>query len=266
MKNLKQYIIAICACCLVLSACQKDYPAVFEGKPYVRFQSDENESNIYVQQIYSNFFFHDDESRTRDTVYLSLASVGAIPNKDLKIDFEAFDSDTMSYPERIEENTLMAEAGKHYVSFDSEEMQNLLIFHGDIMQDTVPLIVLRDPSMKNNTYRLTIRLATTEDAQVADPIENRVVIYITDRVSKPSNWSLWDFGAYGDVKMAFMIRNSDLKWTEEDIDKVLEDSFLYSYYVYKFKELLKKENEALGSAGPLREADGTVVSFERPNY
>ncbi len=93
--------------------------------------------------------------------------------------------------------------------------------------------------------------------------ENRVVVYLADKVSKPSNWDAWYFGTYGDVKMDFMIRHSDLVWDKDDLQMVLDDDFLLAYYVYKFQEDLKKENEELGSNGPLREADGTVVSFDR---
>lgn len=258
-----QYILTLILLGSLFAACKEEYPTEYSGDPYLLFPTDENGTNIYVQSHYSNFYYYQDESITRDTVYIPLVTMGAIADEDLIVKMEIFDGDTMSYPERIDEDTKNAIAGVHYVPFDDEEMYENLIFHEGKMQDTIPLIILRDPSLKESTYRITFKLIDSENSIAADQTENRVVVYLADKVSKPSNWDAWYFGTYGDVKMDFMIRHSDLVWDKDDLQMVLDDDFLLAYYVYKFQEDLKKENEELGSNGPLREADGTVVSFDR---
>ncbi|RKD87885.1 DUF4843 domain-containing protein [Mangrovibacterium diazotrophicum] len=263
MKKFSLILInAVIALAGLFTACSEDYPAVYEGKPYLSFPLAEDGGNFYVQGLYQNFYYYDDESRTRDTVYVPLVSVAAIPTENLVVELNVFDSDTVSWSSQVDENTVNAVSGEDYLPFDSDEMKKNLVFHAGLMQDTIPVIILRNEAMKTKTFRLTFCLANSENALAADGEDNRVVIYITDRLSKPSNWDDYYFGAYGDVKLDFMIRHSDLKWNSEDLQSVLDDSFLTSYYKYKFKQDLIKENEALGADGPLREADGTVVSFE----
>lgn len=244
---------------LLTVACQEDYPEVYNGAPFLTFPTDEHGYNYYVQQHFHNFYYFDDETILRDTAYIPLAAMGTIPPHDIGVKLEVFNSDTLSYPERIDQTTEDAIPGVHYVPFD--EMGDAFTFHAEHMQDTIPIVLLRDASMKHTTYRITFRLTAMDYAAPADPYDHRVVVYIADKISMPSNWDAWRFGTYGDVKLDFMIRHSDLKWDDDDMTMVLNDSFLLAYYVYKFKNDLIKENEALGDAAPLREADGTVVAF-----
>lgn len=254
-----RYFFLLLTLCFLFPSCKEDEPKVFSGDPFLAFSVDQ--SNIYVQQHYSNFYYYDDQSIMQDTIYVPLVTLGSSAPADIAVKIEVFDSEDETYPERIDNTTENAVPGVHYLPFDSEAMVNLLTFHEDHMQDSIPVILLRDESLKETTYHLTFRLAPMDNAYVADNDENRVVIYIADRVSRPSNWDSWYFGDYGDVKLDFMIRHSDLKWDEEDMQMVLDDSFLLAYYLYKFEEDLAKENEALGDAAPLREKDGTVVAF-----
>ncbi|MFI1772440.1 DUF4843 domain-containing protein [Thalassobellus citreus] len=242
-------------------SCSEDYPETYQGDAYLGFAIGPEDYRIYVQQYFNNFYYYDDSTVARDTVYVAMNAVGAIPNKDIAVKIKTFDSETRSYPERIDQTTENAVSGVHYVPFESDEMTNLLKFHANKMQDTIPIILLNDASLKETTYRLTFQLDNLENALVTDNDENRVVIYISNRVSKPSNWNDWEFGIYSDVKIDFMIRHSDLKWNEEDMEMVLNDAFLLSYYKYKFKEDLIKENEALGSDGPLVDANGQAIKF-----
>ncbi len=260
-----QYILLILISGLWAS-CKQDYPEVYSGEPYLALTQDEDAGNIYVQEHYNNFFYYQDDSQTRDTVYIALSSMAAIADEDLIVKLEAFDSDTVSYPERIDEDTENAVPGVHYIPFEDDEIYSNLVFRSGRMQDTIPLILLRDASLKETTYRLTFRIIDSENALAADTKENRAVVYIADKVSKPSNWDAWEFGTYGEVKLAFMIRHSDLVWDEDDMEMVLEDEFLLAYYIYTFQEELEIENEALGEDGPLREADGTIVTFDKNYY
>ncbi len=259
---MNKYFIIIILTTILFSSCKEDYPEVYSGAPYLKFATDDNGYNIYVQQHYCNFYYNDDKSLTRDTVYVPIDAVAAIPGEDLNVSIQVFDSEEETYSERIDTDTENAVAGTHYIPFDAEEMKSLLVFHKGIMQDSIPVILLKDASLTEKTYRLTFRIQDSDNALTADNDENRVVIYISNRISKPSNWDAYYFGSYGDVKMDFMIRHSDRKWTDDDFDEVLNDSFLLNYYLYKFKNELIKENEELGEAGPLCEADGTAVSFD----
>lgn len=260
---MKYRFLIILASCLMVMSCNEDYPATFEGDAYLVFPMDDLGYSVYVQQHFNNFYYYGQDGVDRDTIYVPLNAFGSIPKEEIAVRLETFNSDTLSFPERIDSATENAISGVHYVPFESEEMINLLKYKANVMEDSIPIILLRDESLKETTFRLTFRLAEMENAKAADKDENRVVIYIADKISRPSNWDFWYFGTYGDVKLDFMINHSDLRWTEDDMEMVLNDSFLLAYYVYKFKEDLKKYNEELGADGPLREADGTVVTFDR---
>lgn len=261
MKTLKLNILAVLAIALLFTACQEDEPEIYAGSPFFRFPIEEDGTNIYVQQHYQNFRYYIDEAITRDTIFIPVNAVAAIPQNDVRIHLEAFDSDTLTYPERIQSGAVNANPGVQYVSFDSEELDDLLTFQAGRMRDTIGIVVLREESMKSVTYKLTFRIANSEGAYVADGNENRVVVYTTDRLSQPSNWDKLQFGTYGDVKLDFMIRHSDLVWDYDDVERITSDEFLRGYYLYKFQQDLIKENEELGDEGPLQEADGTFVNF-----
>ena len=263
MKTLKQNIFAFLAVTLLFAACKEDEADIYTGAPFFRFPMDQNNDNIYAQQHFQNFLYLRDESVMRDTVYIPVTAMATMPINDVRIHLEAFDSDTVSHPERILGGTLNATAGIQYVPFDSEELDELMTFHGGQLRDTIGIVVLRNADMKNVTYRLTFRIATTEGVFAADGADNRVVVYSTERVFYPSNWSQLGngYGAYGDVKLDFMIRHSDLNWDEADIDMILINETLRVYYADKFKRELVIENNELGANGPLREADGTFVTF-----
>ncbi|MCW3787766.1 DUF4843 domain-containing protein [Plebeiibacterium sediminum] len=263
-----KYLIYIFLFCVALTSCEEDYPKSYEGLPYIRFSTDEQATSVYVQHQYVNYLYLGDETIVRDTIDIPVEIVGAAPEQDLHLSLEAFDSDDLSYPERIDRNTINAEAGVHYVPFDDAEMSDLLTFHAGRMQDTISVIILRDATLQESTYRLTFKLSDSENSIVADNDENRAVVYMADRLSQPSNWSslLFTLGNYGFVKHEFMIRHSDLIWNDEDVEMIANDSFLSSYYKYKFMQDLEAENEALGENGPLKEADGSVVTFQYSYY
>lgn len=263
MKTLKHNILAFLAIILLFAACKEDEADLYSGDPYFRFPMDENNDNLYVQQHYQNFLYLRDESVMRDTVYLPINAVAARPVTDVRIQLEAFDSDTVSYPSRILAGTVNATAGVQYVPFDSEELDDLMTFHAGQLRDSIGIVILRNADMTERTYRLTFRIISSDGVLAADGADNRAVIYTTERVSYPTNWSLlgYEYGAYGDVKLDFMIRHSGLTWDEETIDMIQQNEFLRRYYLDLFRHELTIENEELGADGPLREADGTYVAF-----
>jgi hypothetical protein len=257
------YILLFGIAVMGLNACDKDSVAIDQGEPYLNFYDATKEYRLCVQTVDNNFYY-EDESRQRDTVWIKLVSVGTKPKQDCHVQLRAYHDNTASTLSDVPD----AESGKHYVPFDSEEMKKLLVFHANRLLDSIPIILLRDPTLKDEGRRLTLRLENSDIAKAADQrpdsdIEHIfVTVYTEDCLSQPINWDYsFCLGSYGQVKHDFMVRHSGKRWDAAFI-ATLDDN-MKTYYQYKFRNELAAENEERQQQGlsVLREKNGTVVSF-----
>lgn len=254
------YILSVFLLLSAFSSCEETAVEPYTGAPYVSFYAADN---YYLKELqsYDRNFVYSSADRTRDTVWVKLIARASIPTRDYRIAIRAYHS-TSAYVEDRKD----AEPGVHYVPFDSEEMQKHLIFHKGNMYDSIPIILLRDPSLKTEGYRLTIRVADSDEIKAADqlPDDNEdhtyVVIYTADTYIKPLNWD-WSnlrVGVYGPEKHKFMIEHSDgARWDYDFISKLDDADKLY--YAYKFYNDLEEYNRTHDK--PLTEADGSRVIF-----
>lgn len=267
MKNLVN--IAIMGA-LLFAACDEVEVQLYDGIPYVNFYDENGEYRQCVQTKQSNFYYYDD-TKVRDTVWFKLVSIATPPTTDVHVKLEAYTNTVTSTLQHLDD----AEAGVHYVPFDSDEMKELLVFHANQLYDSIPVILLRDASLKEVGRRLTFKVVDSDEIKASDQRENDVVdrifatLYMADCLSQPVSWSTWSFflGTYGQVKHDFMIRHSGERWDDEFIEANDLDSYttnsLQVYYKYKFRNELETENNERAAQGlaPLQESDGTVVTF-----
>lgn len=254
---------------LGLASCKEVEVGLYDEEPYFNFYDETGQYRLEVQCQQQNFYYGSDE-RTRDTVWLQLVSVASVPKRDLSVKLRAYHNTTWSMLQSLED----AESGVHYVPFESEEMKKLLVFHAGNLRDSIPIILLRDPSLKQAGRRLTLRVVDSENAKAADQREDTdidhafVTIYTADCLAQPTLWTQYFFlGAWGAVKHDFMIRHSGEKWDDEFIESTglsgYSASNLQAYYRYKFRNELTEENEKRVEAGlpRLAEANGLAVEF-----
>jgi hypothetical protein len=249
-----------------LYSCEKVSLGEYTGEPYVDFFGDDDGNQIL--QSHEVLFYYKKANVLRDTIYLPLVARAMVPSKDCQVMLRAFFNTAQ---DGFLSAGKEAVAGVHYVPFDSDEMKKLLTFHSGKLLDSIPIILLRDASLKEEMYRLTIRLVDTEDIKATDKREDTdvnhtsVVIYISDRLSQPKNWLDYGFflGNYGYSKHDFIVRHSNQKWDYNFIEDISSDEYIKYYYLYKFRNELKEENldrENRG-LGKLAEKDGTLVEF-----
>lgn len=251
---------------LGLSGCEKvQVLPIDPNESYIAFYDPTKQYRLCVQTFETNFFY-EDENKDRDTVWVKLVSKGAIPPLDGHVKLRAYTNTTSSTLSQMPD----AEAGKHYVPFDSKEMQELLIFHKGSMYDSIPVILLRDPSLKKEGRRLTLRIEDSEDLRAADkrPDDSQehafIVIYTADCLAQPTTWDYNFFlGEYGPVKHEFIIRHSGERWDTNFIAGIRNNTNMQIFYKYKFRNALVLENAERAKQGLpiLQEADGTIVTF-----
>lgn len=241
MKIKLPYAFMVMISILLFNSCKKDMPAAYSGQQYIEF--------YYVNNIKAvtpgySVFFYKNAAVQYDTVLFHVRAVGAIPGKTSYINFKAFPdpSKTPTYPDAI--------AGVHYIPFDNPGLKLLWKMEAGKLEAYVPIITIRDASLKNSTYQLHFNITQSDDFLPGSPLHTEGIVYISDRLSQPSNWtsSFW-LGTYGPVKHQFMIDQSGQRWDADFISTIGTNTSLQAYYLYKFSQALKTLNAARIAAG-----------------
>jgi len=239
---------------VLLASCEKDLPVWDDDQAALEFSYSNSADSIV------NYSFIYSKGATVDTVWITVQAMGFVVSEDRYFEFE-----------QIASGGDDAVAGKHYVSFDDASYKSRLRIPADSVSAKVPIIVMKDASLDDQTVCLKMRIkenGTFVRGYKETQIKN---IYITNQLSQPTNWNnlvQYFFGYYGKVKHQFMIDNSDFNWDDEFLENlgVVDFSADQAYLAYlkqKFTNRLAEvnaERQAQG-LGVLTEADGTVVKF-----
>lgn len=263
---MKKYIILLLVIVPALfMSCEQTEVQPYDGQPYATIFDPDGWYTGELQSYNRNFIYMDPNKET-DTVWVKVAIKAGLPVKDYHISFR-------QYKDSISGMALLslpdATPGVQYKAFDDPELKDKYVIHKGLMLDSVPVILLRDPSLKKTGYRITFRMANSEDITASDQTADNaqqhtyVVIYVADCYSEPTSWKYYmsSFGVYGPVKHQFMVEDSKQKWDDDFIKSL--DSFDKVYYLYKFRndlDALNAQREKEGK-GPLTEADGSKVYF-----
>ena len=132
---------------------------------------------------------------------------------------------------------------------------------------TIPVTLLRDESLQSDTYTLELTLVANNDFQLGYPDKLSKTIVIADILLAPPQWGAaanYYLGPWGKEKHKLMIEAGadfgemiDPLWIGRVING--SDSGLITTWRNIFKAKLVAVNAALGEAGPLKEANGTIV-------
>lgn len=255
----KSIYIVFLAFAALLTACEQDLPTYSDttGRLYFKHTYFKDSLTSY------SFAYHDDVPF--DTVWVTVQNLGFIVDHDRSFELQ-----------QVMTGTDDAVAGQHYVSFDDAEYKKHLVIKADSSTAKIPVVLLRDASLKTTTVTLKFTIKENAEFKVGFKKEAYHYIQITDRLAKPSNWGgLCDhyFGKYGTVKHQFMIRTTGNKWdeayiTEQQFDSYSVDQAYMSFISSKLSAALIKENAEREAQGlpPLAEDDGTLVDFTIGGY
>lgn len=240
MKKILIYIGITIGIALLLSACDKKELLEYQNDPRIYFSGD--------SVTYS--FFLEKSTRMRDTIAVIVNAMG-IPS-------EADRTFRIQQTNVGEEKA--AQPGVHYVGFDDEEVTPYLRIKAGDASVSVPLIVLRDPSLSKQEYRLEIELLPNENFKLGIDTKLHMLFKFSDIAVKPAYWdSNWKkiFGDWGSMKMKFIIDNLGI--TEFD-GKSMEVSEI-DFYRTKINRCLEEYNASHDK--DLQEADETLVTFPK---
>lgn len=241
--------LSVFALAFSLAGCEQDLPTYSDSQARLNFD--------YTQ--YSggrvNYSFLFSGGKQRDTIWIQLNTMGFLSDEDRPFELQ-----------QIATGDNDAVPGKHYVSLDDEGVKKYMVVPAHKNYARVPIIVLRDASLDNATYRLNIALKPNDVFQTGYFTNSSMTISITNELAKPTAWAgamNYYFGQWGPVKHQFMIDVTGKKWDDAFITSVQNDFDMVNYYISKLDKALDAENQRRKAAGLpyLQEADGTLVAF-----
>ncbi|WP_293306795.1 DUF4843 domain-containing protein [Pedobacter sp. UBA5917] len=205
----------------------------------------------------SSTFVYDAPTITRDTIYIQVNTIGEMANVDRAVKFVQVNNKTDLFP---------AVSGQHFVPFDDPSIKNLMVIKANTVKAKIPVILLRDASLKTNTYRLRLQLAANDQFALGEVQSRSTSILFSDRLERFYSWrvdngaapAFYTLGKYSTRKHQFMI---DV--LHEQIDEAWYQTMVnlgaQQHYGNTLKTALAKFNNdpvniASGKA-PLRETD-----------
>ncbi|MDR0543884.1 MAG: DUF4843 domain-containing protein [Odoribacteraceae bacterium] len=223
---------------LLFAACQEVVVNKYEDNPCLYFSR--------ADSLAYSFYF-EESSRLRDTLWIEVCLSG-LPRPEARplpiVQIPAGDNNAV--------------AGQHYVSLDDPEIKDLVILPPGAAKVNIPVILLRDPTLKTAGRRLLLDIATNEHFGAGIQGYTRLLVHFSDLTEQPANWtSVWRlvFGDWGAVKMRFIIDYVGV--SNFDVPAMTGDT--RDYLKARAKQKLAEYETA---NGPLYEADNiTRVRF-----
>jgi len=198
----------------------------------------------------SSTFVYEPGSVTRDTVYIQVNTIGNIVNADRPVKLVQVTETGVANP---------AVAGVHFVPFDDPSLKELMVVKVNAVTAMLPVVLLRDASLKENTYRLRLELAGNDAFGLGETKSRSKAIIFSDRLERFYSWrvdgtqasAFITFGKYSTRKHQFMI-----DYLGEKIDEGWYQAVLLAGATQHYKNLLK---QALANfnANPANVANGT---------
>ena len=194
-----------------------------------------------------------------DTLWLPMQTMGFVYDEPRAISLEQIDNEDALLSKAV--------AGKHYMALDL--LSSYYIVPAGTAMASVPIVLLKDASLDEQEYLLTLRIRANEWFENGYEAFQTRRIYITNMLSEPSAWYQtychYYFGKYGPVKHQFLIDETGEKWDDDYINTLMEgDSGYINYLAEKMARRLAEINaeRVANGQGVLTEADGTIVTIE----
>ena len=183
MKRLKYVIFILC-----LVGCQEADEYLFSDVARIQLKDTSalSYSFVYVSSV-----------KNRDTVKVPVNVIGGPQNRLRKIRLSQITEYRVTYVKDALGNVtdtikteIMNKAipGVHYVDFSDAEMTGQTFVKPNAVGMDIPVILLRDTSLKTNEVRLRLKLEVSEDFQLGENIYLNRTIVISDMLIKPSQW------------------------------------------------------------------------------
>jgi len=205
----------------------------------------------------NNTFVYDAATVTKDTVYIQVNTIGKTANFDREVKLVQVTEPAELFP---------AVPGVQYIPMDDPSLKKLMVIKANAVTAMIPVVLLRDVSLKTNSYRLKLQLVANDQFGLGETKSQSKAIRFSDRLERFYSWrvdgtqaSAYNtFGKYSTRKHQFMI---DV--LHQVIDEAWYQAALAIGALNNYRNLLKDAlatynadpaNIASGKA-PMRETD-----------
>lgn len=221
---MKKYSCIIIILVAVATGCKKADYMLYQG--IARIQMADTASAGFT-------FVYEAPAVVRDTVYVRLNTIGGITDQDRQVKLEQVTEYDVTYirdpvtnkitDSTVKEKPFKAVAGKHYVGFDDPAMRSMLLIRANKAFDSIPIILLRDAELKNNSYRLRFKVVANDAFAIGETKATQKTLIFSDRLERFVSWltdsyssaAYGTLGKYSTTKHQFMIDVLKVKIDEE---------------------------------------------------
>jgi hypothetical protein len=275
---MKKYSCIIVILLAVAAGCKKADYMLYNGTARIQMAD---------TGVLNNTFVYEAPVVTRDTIYIRLNTIGGIADHDRTVTLKQIPEYDITYvrdpltnkitDSTVKEKPFQAIPGKHYVALNDASMQSLLVIRANKAFDSLPVILLRDTSLKSNSYRLRLRVVANSDFAIGETKAIEKTIQFSDRLERFESWKVDNstapayltFGKYSVNKHQFMIDVLKTK-IDEEWYKAITLAQAQTHYKNLLRDALAAFNAdpANISSGkaPLREtSDPTSLLVSFPN-
>lgn len=206
MRKLYKLSLGICAMLPLMASCEKDLPIYSNEACGLEFEYEYTRDSVY------NYSFAFGPSNVEvDTVKFEVNLLGNVVDYDRPISLQ-----------QVMTGSNDAQVGIHYVSFDDPSLTDKYVLPANAISTEIPIVLLRDPSLKQNDYKLKITFKDNEAFTFTAKEHAYRSVIIADQLIKPTNWENYAcshfLGTYGPVKHQFMIDVTGYPWDNEFVD------------------------------------------------
>lgn len=255
MYKIKYILMAVVL--LSLYSCKEEYYLFNDVK---RIQFGPESSYIYnpsfnLADTTKNFtFYYEEPSKAQDTVFFDIYAIGGTSKTD-----RAFKLEQVAVA-----GVDNAVAGVHYKAFTDPSVVDKYVIKGGSVHTRVPVVLLRDGSLKSTTVTLKLQVADNENFELGEKNNIWRKIVFTDRLSQPTSWdatfSNYYFGKYSVVKHAFFIEHTGQKWDEAFFVYLKANMGEIAYWKAELKMALISYNNDHPDS-PLKDENGDLVTL-----
>lgn len=246
---------------LFLTSCNDENYLLYEGDARLQFGPTPNYIYSATTQLNdtakSITFVYDDASVKQDTVFFDIYTMGNISNQD-----RAFKLKQVTVP-----GVDNCVAGVQYKAFNDPSVTKHYVIKAGTNHMLVPIVFLRDASLKNLIYTLRLEIEENENFKLGESYKLWRKVQVADRLARPNSWTTYMetyyLGKYSYVKHGWMIAQTGYRWDQDFIAAIYTNGYAeMSYWKARLKALITIYNGNPANPGvPLTDETGQLVTF-----
>ncbi len=267
MRNKIIYLSSVVLLCALWGACKEDAIEKWQGQDYIQFLPDN-------PSFYS--FVYAGSSVMQDTIPIKLRIAGNVLPHDrhyklIRVKSYGFVYEKDQFGHVIDSAFIeLPNQGQPGIHFKGWDKDSTFLIPADSVGTVFNLIIMRDSSLQENDYTITLEIAASDDFLPGSAPRRRVSITLSDKVEEPT---LWDepildgrsvfsvMGYYGKKKHQILIDATGKPWNNQFIQYELDEEYLVFYRDVAERELNKINAErAAQGLHELREDDANPNS------